>query len=376
MYSSPRLARRCAAPVVEVERHDPVRLALVEVDRAGVDMTRRRGCRRRCRPACRRRRRCGTRPRRARPQPDAGGRRARPLQRRARSRSRSRSSTHELDGRRRRGVAPPPLVGGRQRRLVGGAGQVRHSTTGSSRLTTAGSGGRVKTSRGGPSATGRAGRSPATSTASERCWCDPARPACCHIEATCRGSRRAHRRRAHRRRCRARGRRWPPRRQPAREELGLDLAPLVGEVAAAVGAAPGSRGRRRACVGRRPATISVALPAATEGDGAPPASTSAAVAPPPRRSVSPARRCPRRAAVGSTARTAARRVVTRRPRPGAPTRRTAPRPERAGSPIGGRREDEFGMRAVAAQSRRSRRSTCATWVPKMPRKTCSSSTTT
>ena len=265
--------------VVEVERHDPVRLALVQVDRAGVHQLERARLRRRCRPAGRRRRRCGTRPTSPmrRPMPGAGA--PRPLQ------TARRFAQHEPVVERRAGARPRrgrrPTTA--RRRATSGASYAAQarwgsSTNGFARLTTAGSGGRVKTSRGWAMSHWSSWSSPATSTASDRCVVRPARPGLLPHRGDGAGEAVEHagvepadvdaeleRGRGH------------DAGELAVEQLGLDLAPLGRQVAAAVGPHAARRGRRRAGAGTAPATTSVALRLRQNATVRAPSSTSAAV---------------------------------------------------------------------------------------------------
>ena len=89
----------------------------------------------------------------------------------------------------------------------------------------------------------------------------PARPACCHSEAGCPGSRRSARRPGRRCRCRARARWWRPARAARPAQAPLQRAPLLGQVAAAVGRDPaGQASGRPRRAGRRAVAATSSAP--------------------------------------------------------------------------------------------------------------------
>ena len=278
-------------------------------------------------------------------------------------------------------VAPPALVGGRRaaarrRRRPGGGS----STKGLAGLITAGSGGRRED-------LARVGHEPLVELVlaghqhgQRRCWrrARPGPPAATS-RRWCRGSRRARRRRARRCRRRARGRWWPPRPAGARRTA-RPRSPAARRPGSRPGRAAPSPAQRRSGSRRRASAATTSVPRRLRQKAM------ARAARPPRApasspAVSPLRRRPRRRLASST-----QRRVPERDQPLAPRRAvvgdlgSTGRPQsaeasRPGSPMVAEQKTNVGIR------RRSGRTPAAagaargpTWVPKMPRSTCSSST--
>ena len=247
MTSSASCALDPGRPVLEVEAGHPVLATLVQVQGAGVDG--------RERPAL------VDGPdhaavavddavlgrRRARPQPDRGRRRApsgvhRPPVAQLEPVVHDQPADALVEV-----VAPPRLVGRRQRQLVGGAGQVgiEHERVG--RVHHRRLGRPDEDLRGdGPSATGRAGPRPPPAPPPTAGAGDRPGPPAATSRRWCRGSRRGCRRRVRRRRCPARGRWWRP--PPA---AGRRTARPRSPAAPPPGTRPGRAGRARPAPPRR-----------------------------------------------------------------------------------------------------------------------------
>ena len=224
----------------------------------------------------------------------------------------------------------------------------------------------------------RAGRRARPAPRARSCPARPARPACCHSDARVPGQPAMQhgvqpadvdaelegvgRRDAE---------------DPARLQVGLERAPLLGQVAGAVGrdAARRARGRPRPAAAASPATTvsaprrertKASVRAPVERPGRPAGSATSAVA--VRRTGASVLAGQLGAAAAPTGRTASRPGARRR-RSTAATGRPVSRlartsPGRPPSPRRGRRR---GRRRSGAHTRRSRRSTAATCEPKTPR---------